>query len=287
MKLVFLFFPLIVYGKSFYVTSELDTVNGYIGDVIKWTIKIENSQGKSIRFPDLKTNNSNILIKSQKFLYDNSTDILNGVEFEIMVWDTGKYVTPDYSLEILSDNGNIERFLDLEPINFQIASILLDQKETNYKNMKGPVRVKSVFPILEILSWISIGLIFLTIVWIWGKREKPYFKKINYRISETPFEQASRRLDKLDTTLLKKEYYTKLSHIIREYVERKYFIRTLEMTTKEIEENVDIFQINQNSFLEMVKFLYDADYVKYAREIPDENKMIEDKKKIELLINDI
>ena len=37
----------------------------------------------------------------------------------------------------------------------------------------------------------------------------------------------------------------------------------------------------------MVKFLYDADYVKYAREIPDENKMIEDKKKIELLINDI
>ena len=45
-----------------------------------------------------------------------------------------------------------------------------------------------------------------------------------------------------------KDFYTELSHISREYIEAKYFIRTLEMTTNEIKESRLLFPI-ENSWL--------------------------------------
>ena len=78
-----------------------------------------------------------------------------------------------------------------------------------------------------------------------------------------------------------------MSHISREYVERKYFIRTLEMTTEEIIDNQDLFPWESQQFFKWSQFLEEADLVKYARDIPTPEKMTLDKEKVVSLIEHI
>ena len=59
------------------------------------------------------------------------------------------------------------------------------------------------------------------------------------------------------------------------------------MNTEEIEASIDILKINKSYFSELITFLHNSDKVKYAQNIPELEKMIEDKKKIKTLIEKI
>ena len=103
----------------------------------------------------------------------------------------------------------------------------------------------------------------------------------------SPEDRAKRRLRNLDMNGLSKEFYADLSHISREYIETKYFVRALEMTTEEIQEFRSLFPLGDDLFFDWTQFLTDADMVKYAREIPTPEKMFADKEKISSLIQSV
>ena len=86
------------------------------------------------------------------------------------------------------------------------------------------------------------------------KRIKKIYKKLDYDFIESPKERAIRRLEELNSSQFTKEFYTQLSHIFREYIERKYYIRTLEMTTEEIK-NLKLFsQLKIFSLMNLLPF---------------------------------
>ena len=279
--------PLMIYGNSLSVTSELDTTSGYIGDIIKWRVKVEGADNQEYQFPTLDEINEIMTIKGHQLLYEDLDEKPNGIEFELVIWDTGKFQTPDYSINIMNLDGTIDYDFYVDPIEIAIFSILDSEKKNEFIEIKGPVPVKNVFPLKQVLLCISLLLSFIGMVWIWGRRQAPNYEKIDYSILESPTERASRRLSELDNSVLTKEYYSTLSHIIREYIETKYFIRTLEMNTEEIEASIDILKINKSYFSELITFLHNSDKVKYAQNIPEPEKMIEDKKKIKTLIDKI
>ena len=279
--------PLMIYGNSLSVTSELDTTSGYIGDIIKWRVKVEGAFNQEYQFPTLDEINEIMTIKGHQLLYEDLDEKPNGIEFELVIWDTGKFQTPDYAINIMNLDGTIDYDFYVDPIEIAIFSILDSGKKNEFIEIKGPVPVKNVFPLKQVLLCISLLLSFIGMVWIWGRRQAHNYEKIDYSILESPTERASRRLSELDNSVLTKEYYSTLSHIIREYIETKYFIRTLEMNTEEIEASIDILKINKSYFSELITFLHNSDKVKYAQNIPEPEKMIEDKKKIKTLIDKI
>ena len=279
--------PLMIYGNSLSVISELDTTSGYIGDIIKWRVKVEGADNQEYQFPTLDEINEIMTINGHQLLYEDLDEKPNGIEFELVIWDTGKFQTPDYAINIMNLDGTVDYDFYVEPIEIEIFSILDSEKKNEFIEIKGPVPVKNVFPLKQILLCISLLLSFIGMVWIWGRRQAPNYEKIDYSILESPTERASRRLSELDNSVLTKEYYSTLSHIIREYIETKYFIRTLEMNTEEIEASIDILKINKSYFSELITFLHNSDKVKYAQNIPEPEKMIEDKKKIKTLIDKI
>ena len=280
-------FPFLIYGNSLSVTSELDTTSGYIGDIIKWRVKVEGADNQEYQFPTLDEINEIMTIKGHQLLYEDLDEKPNGIEFELVIWDTGKFQTPDYAINIMNLDGTIDYVFYVDPIEIAIFSILDSEKKNEFIEIKGPVPVKNIFPLKQVLLCISLLLSFIGMVWIWGRRQAPNYEKIDYSILESPTERASRRLSELDNSVLTKEYYSTLSHIIREYIETKYFIRTLEMNTEEIEASIDILKINKSYFSELITFLHNSDKVKYAQNIPEPEKMIEDKKKIKTLIDKI
>ena len=62
-----------------------------------------------------------------------------------------------------------------------------------------------------------------------------------------------------------KEFYVKLSHILREYTENSLFIKTLEMTTEEIKSNRELLPFSDNCIETYLNILSTADMAKYAK----------------------
>ena len=209
-----------------------------------------------------------------------------GIEFELTAWDTGKFMTPSYSIEIMKDDL-VDYNFKLDPIEFEIISILNTLEQADFRDIKGPVPVKNIFPFKEIVYCFLLLLFGAVIILIWRNKVEPKYEKINYDFLESPIDRASRRLMEIDSSILAKEYYSILSHVLREYIETKYYIRTLEMTTEEIENAFEIFQFDEQYLIQVINFLKESDKVKYAREIPNPDKMVMDKEKIQDLINSI
>ena len=280
---VLIFFQSLLFSKGLQISSELDTNNAYIGEVIKWSIIIEGHDSINYQFPNLSIYNDSIKIKQVV----SSKNINNKVEFEIVSWDTGKFITPNYSVEILDDTGGIQYLMTAPPQKYFILSILSNLDDKSFRPLKGPVPVRGVLPIKNIILFIFIIIILYAIITVWKKRVKKTYNKIDYKYIESPKDRAYRRLEELSTTHFTKDFYTELSHIFREYIERKYYIRTLEMTTHEIKKSRALFPMEDFQFEELIIFLTLSDHVKYALQMPSRTEMELDKKKIKTLINNL
>ena len=265
-------------AQSTIVSSELDTTQGYIGDVVNWTVLVDNAENRRIQFPELLLQDDTVSVRTKKLLYNNG--IVTGITFELVFWDTGKFQTPAYQVDILNDSDTVISSIAPEPIELTILSLLASTGNSDFRPIKGPVPVRNLFPLrLTVLGILAIFLI-ACIYWTWSQRINVKYQRNEYLISKSPREKAIRRLEELNINGFAKDYYAELSHISREYVEYSTFIRALEMTTKEINDNRNLFPINDKMFADWVKTLSIADLVKYAREIPDSTQMDLDHQKI-------
>ena len=265
-------------AQSTIVSSELDTTQAYIGDVVNWTVLVDNAENRRIQFPELFLQDDTVSVRTQKLLYNKG--IVTGITFELVFWDTGKFQTPAYQVDILNDSDTVISSIAPEPIELTILSLLASTGNSDFRPIKGPVPVRSLFPLrLTVLGILAIFLI-ACIYWTWSQRINVKYQRNEYLTSKSPREKAIRRLKELNINGFAKEYYAELSHISREYVEYSTFIRALEMTTKEINDNRNLFPINDKMFADWVKTLLIADLVKYARAIPDSTQMDLDHKKI-------
>tara|TARA_B100001250_G_scaffold414458_1_gene452975 strand:- start:1427 stop:2287 length:861 start_codon:yes stop_codon:yes gene_type:complete len=286
MRTLFSFlFSSFLFSQSLSIISELDTTQGFIGDIFQWTVKVEGQDNQTIRFPELEVTNDTISIRNQTLIHENGK--LIGIEFEIVAWDTGYFITPDYAIEILKTDGTRDYSISTNPIHYFVGSVLNLSDNTEYRPLKGPVSVKGIFPLKTVLLSIALLGMLGSMIWTWKQRQDIQYQKLDYTINESPEDRAKRRLRDLDMNGLSKDYYADLSHISREFIETKYYIRTMEMTTEEINQFRFLFPFKDEIFSEWAQFLSEADMVKYAREIPSLKKMSTDKKLISSLISQL
>lgn len=126
--------------------------------------------------------------------------------------------------------------------------------------------------------WILIGLALIAIGayswWRWlrpGKTPKP--KKI-----EPPYNVAMRELMQLDSENLpargeEKEFYTRLTEILRVYLQQRFNINAMEMTSSQILDELKANEETRMTRQHMQQVLEVADFVKFAkmRPLPDDN----------------
>lgn len=281
-RLLYTFILSNIYGQSLSVISDLDTNEAFVGEVIKWSITIDNIGDRKIGYPNLEIYTDSITLRDQNLLQENGK--IFGIQFELMFWDTGLFNTPVYHIEVLNDSSDIEFSLQAPSLDIQINSILASNGENLLRPLLGPVPVKWVLPFKIILSWLLFFGLIIGMMWTWKKRKKIKYSNLNYPIIETPEERANGRINELNISGFSKEFYTSLSHISREYMETKYFVRALEMTTLEIIEHRNLFPIDDQKFEAWVSILQFSDMVKYAREIPNADQINSDLKDVKSLI---
>jgi len=274
-RFFFILFPYIIICQSIIIESTLDTNYVKIGDIITWTIAVNKGHDKKIHFPELEIDNDKFSILSKSLIIDNKNII--GIKFEISCWDTGKYVTPDYSIDILKNNGDLDYSIKVNPNNFNILSILSDLDNLDFRPLKGPVPVKPIFPIKIIIILFLLILVIYFIFFIWSKRKIVDYKKANYLYLKSPKEKAIERMQNLNNIKNPKEFYSEISYISKKFIEENFFIYVLEMTTEEIKNNRLLFPLDEIHFSKWLSMLHQADLVKYASNSISSEKMMNDK----------
>ncbi len=214
---------------------------------------------------------NNLSIPDQKSIFKDKTII--GKKFEIVCWDTGSFFTPNYSIDVLKSNGILDYKLKVKSNEFYVKSNLDNISNVDFRPMADPVPVKPVWPIklifLSILLVVSIYFIF----YFWKNREKGNFEKKSYLYLETPKERAINRMQILENETDQGKYYSHLSKILKQFLEEKFYIHVLEMTTKEIIDNQTLLPITQDYFSKVISILKTADKIKYANDLVDNSQL--------------
>ncbi len=192
----------------------------------------------------------------------------------ITSWDEGLHVINPVSFSYVSKQDTIKIESDAHLLT--VGTIEID-KELPPKDIKPILSVP--LTLKELLPWIIAVLLLLIAVWLIYKfRKKIFGKKEVHKIEKKPDIPAHifalEKLEQLKEQNLWQEgrvklYYIELSDILRKYIELRYYVNALEMTTDEILDSVKEYILyNSEQYSKLDEILKLSDLVKFAKYIP-------------------
>lgn len=268
------------FGQDVKVTSVFDSSRIYIGDQIKYTITIDQPSNLRLTLPFFKdTLRKNIEIISGPIVdstnKDGRTKIIE--KYLITSFDSGLYRLPPVFVEMKDEKGLKRFFSDYSQLEVMRVKIAPADTTKKFYDIIKPY--KAPLTVGEILPWVILAALFGAILFLAVR----YFKKL--RRSKTGVEPeiitdpahviAFRELEKLREGQLwqkgeVKYYYTKLTEILRQYLENRFRVFSLELTTAEtLNALLKTGFKKDGSYNNLKSVLTVADLVKFAKYNPE------------------
>jgi hypothetical protein len=274
-SLLLILLPAGLLGQYVEVKAELDTQYVTIGDQFHMNLYVSQPREILVHFPVL----ADTIIKEIEILSASSIDtsvqedgqlILNQ-DLLLTCFDSGLYEIPPLTFGL--ESATWSDSLQTPPQYLAVLTVAVD---TALRDIKQPIHVPMGF--IEVFPWVLVGLGVLIIIggivyyFRQRKRNKPVFRIVKPK--EPAHVIALRELDKLKVEKLWqknefKQYYTRLTEIIRIYLEKRYHIPAMEETTYEIlEEWKEQKGAIPDLYDHLRQLLNLADLVKFAKEKP-------------------
>lgn len=204
----------------------------------------------------------------------------NSVNFILSVYKSGK--TELLSVELQYEYENQRKFVKTNAVPVEIKSVLNPQEPSqDVLDIKGIVKFNHsllwyLYFVLAII--LLMFIIYLTYKYIKKRNRKPIQEEIIQAIP--PKEYALKQLnDLMALDLIQKgyikEYYDKLSDIIRFYISRTYSIDGMEKTTAELYLMLKN-KVTPEHNRELKSYLLNCDFVKFAKLIPTQEDIEKD-----------
>lgn len=246
-----------------------------VGDKVVLNIKAEGLTVDSLDKAKLsEANFGDFELLDVKSAQDGSVD------FILSVYKAGKVEL--LSVEIPYEYIDQKKFVKTNALPIEVKSVL-DPKNppTDILGIKNIVKFRHgllwYLPFLIILIILALAVYFIC-KYIKKKNRKPTEEEIIQSIP--PKEYALKQLDDLIALNLIekghiKEYYDKLSDIIRFYISRSYSVDGMEKTTTELYSMLKN-KISPEHNRELKNYLINCDFVKFAKLIPSQEDIKKD-----------
>jgi len=262
------------------IQTSVDTTVATIGDRVNLQINMRYPSGTTFELPVLEETLGKFEIVKNHLSEPRKKDKMFAQTWRLAlaVFDTGRYSIP--ALEIKArkadDTTRVLTFLT-EPKTVRVYSVLApDNREL--KDIKPPFRLRRTISAETILLILLIALI-VGGAWYyrrWKKAHPPVV--IDEKFLDPPHVVALNQLRALKekmpaTPEERRAFYFRISEILREFLERRFFIRALEMTTAEIAAAFDSLDVESGIAREWRNLLPALDIVKYAGQIPAEENI--------------
>lgn len=271
----------VIYGQQVDVSSAFDTSKIYIGDQIKYRVTVEQPSDISLSLPVFKdTLRKNIEILSgpvidSSLLQDGKLRISE--EYLITSFDSGLYHIPPVYAELKNDSGLKRFYSDYAQLEVMRVKTAPADSTAKFFDIIKPYGAPITFG--DILPWLLLTLLGGALIWL-AIRYFPRLRR-NEKVVETIIASepahiiAFRELEKLKEDQLwqkgeVKIYYTRLTEILRQYLENRFSVYSLELTTSETLEILLKSGFKKDESFRILKdVLTGADLVKFAKHTPD------------------
>ena len=272
------FIPMLIYAQKPKVEARIGSLEILIGEHVPVTVSVEAKSGAHVEFPtetllpidieclgqivnDDEKLPGNILRQSRSYMLTSFVDTLYEIPpFKVIV-DGEEYQTNSLPLKVLTvevDTTFVEQF--------------------NGPKYYGPKDVQDVEFNWNEDEWgrglwltILLPLVLLTIIYLAYHllTNKPVIAKIRIVKHELPHLKAMKSIERIKAEKMsssdnQKEYYTKLTDTLRQYINERYGFNAMEMTSSEIIDRLT--HSDDPKSLDELRRLFDtADLVKFAK----------------------
>ncbi len=272
---------IVLQGQDISVTAGFDSSKVFVGDQINFSVTVNQPAGLKLPFPYFK----DTLVKNIEILSGPVVDTT--VISDRMIKITGKYLVTSFDSGLYKIDPVFVEFRNSEGVKrfYSDYSIL----EVNRVRLTPPDTVTKIFDIIkpykaplsvaDILPWVLLALFTGVIIWLLRRFIKKY-RKVKKDIPEPVIAEPAHiiafrelgilREEKLWQSGETKKYYTKLTEILRKYLENRFGVCSLELTTSETLEALVKTGFRKDDSYNLLKIVLNgADLVKFAKYRPE------------------
>ncbi len=278
--LILSFLPLVATAKI-QVDARLDSTEIRIGNQTRLILEAEMNGETSVNFPKFAPLDTIVkgveVVRAEKpdtVYSDNQMKISQ--DLVITSFDAGEYIL---NFKFSAD----EDTLQTADLSLSVRTIQVDTVQAEVKDVKPVYSVPLSWK--TILTYTFFVLLIITLLsvlgyFIWKKMQKKPVVLNEEKIEEPPVPPHITALQKLDEIKAAglwqrgdvKEFHIRLTDVLREYIEKRFGLNALEMTSDEII-NAMMYEPQCKPLLpELSQTLRLADLVKFAKTKPTEEE---------------
>ena len=265
---IFLLLSLVGKAQNLSFSATADTDRILIGQQITLTLKGSVPEGTQFTWPTLPDT-----LKGLQVVAAGKLDTLpeNGnwqlsQQLRLTSFDSGYTAIPALAL-----SAN-DKSVSSPAIAVQVGMPKLKADQDLY-DIKKPL--EPPFDWLPILSWgggilAGAGLLIWLVIWLLRRKKQP---KLTPEQRLSPYEYAQKQLKELEKEQLWqagkiKEYYSRLTDILRLYLERQMNVNAMESTADEVIEKVESLGFDTRINEKIAALMRTSAMAKYAKENP-------------------
>jgi len=269
------------FGQNVTVTSAFDSARIYIGDQIRYILTVEQPADLHLTLPVFKDS----LMKNIEILSGPLSDTIRSGDGRLKItdkylvtsFDSGYYQVPPMYAE-LKNNEGIKLFYS-DYAQLEVMRVLIAPADSTLKIYDIIRPYRAPVTIGEIIPWVLAAALVAALIWYVLRLVKKFRKKEKgveeVIINEPAHIIAFRELERLrnDQVWQKGEiklYYTRLTEILRQYLENRYNVFSLELTTAETLDALVKTGFKRDEHYDKLRsILSGADLVKFAKHNPE------------------
>ena len=279
------------------LVTSIDSTSIFIGEEITYKLEVHSDTLNLIKFPEsksfipmevLKTYDSDTITSNEKYIISKKYALTN--------FDAGSYILPKQKVVF----GDTTLYSNSKKIEVKLVAV--DTSKQRLYEIKPNIEMSKLDIFLTRANsfandYMSILILILIFILFYIYRNK-IFRKKEFKYEKSPYQKAKDEINliaKSEYTAVQnaKEYYSKLSFIIRNFLEIKVFDHSLESTTGEL--LYELKRIKSKGELNLAsstlnnlqKVLQTADLVKFAKYQPDEDIAKKDTEVINITVDEI
>jgi len=262
------------------VRTDVDTTLATVGDRITLTVSVEHPTGSIVNWPDsldvapFEVVAAEVLPSQTAEGQTNSTARIALAAFEL-----GELEIPSFDVSVTGSDGSVER-LSTDRFGIEVVTVGADDSG-DIRGIRGPMAI--AMSTLVIAAWalllVALGaMLYALLRHLLGKKDAAAAREpsVPARPAHEIALEALARLE--DSPMLErgqiKEYHIEASDIVRRYVEARFEVTALEMTTWEIIAGLERREVDSEVRDGLRQFLDRCDLVKFAKVRPESDQAL-------------
>lgn len=258
------------------VNARIDAGRITVGDPARIFIDVQHdaavSQLQWAVIPDT-FNNLEVLEKGGIDTVGKGGMVTYRQRIQVTGFDSGMHVVPSFAFTVIPKSGD-PYVIKTDSFLLLVQTVPVDTTK-GFRDIKGIMEVQTSW--LDYIWYIVGALVLLAIagyvIWYFRTHRKVAAPAVFNKVQESLQAKALRYLDELDREQLWqngkiKEYYSRLTDIIRQYIEERFRMPAMELTTDELLSAARANTELQPHIPMLAQILSTADMAKFARAQP-------------------